>query len=77
MLDTTKQALKFLDTVMYSDNEDMRRGAYNRVSIYIKQADKYLKADTEALEGESLLRPTEQGEATSNTRAMCRNSVLS
>jgi hypothetical protein len=37
LVDTPEQALRYLDTVMCSDNEDMRRGAYNRVSIHIKQ----------------------------------------
>lgn len=37
LLDTPEQALVYLDTVMHSDNEDMRRGAYNRVAMHIKQ----------------------------------------
>ena len=37
LVDTPEQALRYLDTVMCSDNEGLRRGAYNRVSIHIKQ----------------------------------------
>lgn len=38
LTDTSEQALRYLDTVMFSDNDDMRRGAFNRVSIHIKQS---------------------------------------
>jgi hypothetical protein len=44
LLDTREQVLRFLDTVMYSDNEDMRLGAYNRVAIHIKQMDAEIDA---------------------------------
>ena len=37
--DTPEQALRYLDTVMFADVDDpMRRGAYNRVSLHIKEA---------------------------------------
>ena len=40
--DKREVALGYLDTVMRSGDEDMRRGAYNKVSLYIKGAFEYV-----------------------------------
>lgn len=37
-LDTPEQVLRYLDTVMHSDDQAMRLGAYNRVALYVKQS---------------------------------------
>jgi len=39
--DSREAALRYLDTVMHSDDEGMRRGAYNRVVLHIKGTPAY------------------------------------